>query len=137
MKAAAKALAPGLLAALALSGCGEKTYSPEEVVTELNAAGAGLVIGQPLTGGTEQDAEIVTVTFAEEGEPEAGVIDAHGAGAIVVVENAELAGQEFDRCEKAVDFTCFRVANAVLRFTGISPDEQAELTAAIRSLETS
>ena len=136
MKAVARALAPGLLAALALSGCGEKTYSPDEVVAELNAAGAQLEIGQPLTGSSEQETEIVTVTFAEEGEPEAGVIDAHGAGAIVVVDDAELAGEEFDRCEAAVDFTCFRVANAVLRFTGISPDEQADLTAAIRSLET-
>ncbi len=81
---------------------------------------------------------MTTVNFAEpEGEEEhAGGDHEHTEGAIVVLDDAEAASAEFTRCESAVDFICFRAANAVLRFVGITPEEQARLTEAVSSLET-
>jgi hypothetical protein len=105
-------------------GCGEREFSAEELVEDLNAGGAELVLGAPLTG-----AEGVSVT----------TVDIEGAGeetdgAIVILDDADAATAEFERCESAVDFTCFRAGNAVIRFTALPPEGRAQLTEAVRSL---
>jgi hypothetical protein len=115
-----------------LAGCGEREFDDQELIEELNAAGAGLVLGEPLPVTTDGVA-VTTVSFEEPADAAAG--DVHGAGALAVMDDEEAASAEFARCESAVDFTCFRAANAVLRFAGITPDERARLTAAMQSLE--
>jgi hypothetical protein len=122
-----------VLGCAALIGCGERQFDEQELVEELNAAGAGLVLGEPLPS-TSDDVTVTTVEFDEaHEEEEAG--HSHGGGAVAIVENEEAAVAEFERCQSAIDFTCFRVGNAVLRFVGITPEEQTALTSAMRSLE--
>lgn len=122
-----------LFAAALVSGCGEEQFDAAGLVDGLNEAGAGLELGEPLSS-TEGTA-VTAVGFAEAGNGAAG--DAERAdGAIVILGDSEAAEAEFTRCENAVDFVCFRAANAVLRFAGISPEEQTRLTAAFSSLET-
>lgn len=125
-----------LVAASLTAGCGEKEYDAAGIVGDLNEAGASLELGDELTGA--EGTTVTTVNFAEtEGEePHAGGDHEHTEGAIVVLEGEEAASAEFTRCESAVDFICFRAANAVLRFAGITPEERARLTAAVSSLET-
>lgn len=129
----AAASAAALLAGAALAaGCGEKDYDAEGLVAELNAAGAGLVLGQPLS--STEGSSVTAIDLAEGGGGTGGA--EHTEGAIVVLDDSEAASQEFARCEGAVDFVCFRAANAVLRFSGITPEEQARITGAVSSLET-
>ena len=58
-----------------------------------------------------------------------------GAGALVILADADAAEAEFDRCQAAVDFTCYRAANAVLRFTAMTQEEQQRVTAAVQAIE--
>lgn len=118
------ALALVALAALAAGACGEREFDADELVAELNAAGAELTLGPPLTG-----TDGVTVTSVE--------IAGAGPdtdGAIAILDDADAATSEFERCESAVDFTCFRAGNAVVRFSALSPEARATLTEAVRSL---
>jgi hypothetical protein len=131
-RAPSAAVAALVVAALA-SGCGEEQFDAAGLVDRLNAAGAQLQLGEPLS--STEGTTVTAINFAEAGgEPVAG--DEHTEGAVVVLDDAEAASAEFTRCESAVDFVCFRAANAVLRFSGITPDEQARLTEAVSSLET-
>ncbi len=136
MGRALSAATAALVAAALISGCGEEQFDAEGLVTQLNEAGAQLELGEQLSGSA--GATVTTVNFAEpEGEEEhSGGDHEHTEGAVVVLEHAEAASAEFTRCESAVDFTCFRAGNAVLRFVAITPEEQARLIEAVRSLET-
>lgn len=137
MSARALPVAVAILAAAGLAaGCGERDFDAPDLVDELNAAGAGLELGEEISA--TEGTTVTTVNFAEaEGEePHAGGDHEHTEGAVVVLDDAEAASAEFTRCESAVDFICFRAANAVLRFAGITPEEQARMTAAVSSLET-
>ena len=115
------------------AGCGEREFEEEELVEELNAAGAGLVLGEALPVGTEG---IAIRSIAFEHAEEGGDSQTHADGAITVTADSEAALAEFERCEATVDFTCFRAANVVLRFTGLDPADRTRLTEALRSLET-
>jgi hypothetical protein len=142
---AAAVLAVVLSIAL-LAGCGEeeRRFDAESVIAELNAGGAGLELGEPLTV-TEEDVEVRSVELIEaEAEPGAEPSDgdedehghAHGAAAVVILADSEKGLAEFQRCETAPAFICFRAANAVLRFTEITPEEQARISAAFVSLQS-
>jgi hypothetical protein len=62
--------------------------------------------------------------------------DAHGSGVVLILDGTDAARQEYARCESAISFICFRAANAVLRFSSITPAEQRRITAAVAALET-
>ena len=115
------------------AGCGgETTFDAESVVADLNDAGAGLTLGETLpatTGGV--DVRVVTFGSAP-GVPAGSEL---GAGAVVILDDVAAAESEFARCQDAVDFTCYRAANAVLRFTAMTQDEEARVTAAVKAIE--
>jgi hypothetical protein len=127
----------------AACGSGERRFDAESAVAELNRAGAGLELGAPLSS-SEEDVDVRSVAFVEQGEHEMEDEDlageenhAHdGAGAVVILEDATAAETEFERCSSTVSFICFRVANAVLRFTELDEAERARLTAAVSALQT-
>lgn len=120
-------------AALLLGACGsgERRFDAEGFVAELNGAGAGLELGEPLESGAA-DAEVRVVGFESAGRRSSQ----QSSGAVVVLEDAEAARTEFERCESAISFVCFRAANVVLRFAGISAVEQRRLSAALTELQT-
>jgi hypothetical protein len=133
------------LAVVGAAACGssERTYTAEEVVQELNARGASLELGQPLST-DDPDAELYAVEMeaGEEHSGEARPQDAkgelgheHSGGSLKVTESSDRAEEEFQRCEKAVTLLCYRAANVVLLFEQeADPEQLAELTVAIRAL---
>ncbi len=119
--------------AIALAGCssGEDQLSAEAAVAALNQAGAELELGESLGSGVA-GIDLYVVRFSGGSGPLQG--DAHGSGAVAVLEDEEAALSEFERCDSAVSFVCFRAANTVFRFDSISAEEQARITASMRSL---
>lgn len=123
-------------AAASAAGCGSEREFDEASATEaLNEAGADLVLGEPLPVSTE-GVEIHAVSLDHEGEGPAGDAHAHGDGALIVLGDSAAAEEEFARCQSAVDFTCFRAANVVLRFTGMSPVDQQHLSDSVSAIAT-
>ena len=122
-------------ASLTASGCGggEEEFDAESVVAQLNDAGAGLTLGETLPA-TTAGVDVRVITFGSAPGVAAG--DELGAGAVVILADAAAAGDEFERCQAAVDFTCYRAANAVLRFTAMTQEEQARVTEAVKALES-
>lgn len=120
---------------LGLAGCSnDREFDPEALVAELNAAGAGLELGEPLES-TEEETEVRVLQLASaEGDVPRPGSDDHGSGAVVTLGSSVEAEAEFLRCEQAPSFVCFRVANAVLRFAEISPPEQARIANAVQAL---
>ncbi len=120
--------------ALLIAGCGggEHQFDADSVVADLNAAGAGLTLGEALPA-TGEGVDVRVVTFGSAPGVPAGA--ELGAGAVVIVDDVPAAQDEFERCQAAVDFTCYRAANAVLRFTAMTQDEQARVTTAVQALE--
>lgn len=131
MRRGRAAIAVAILGVVLATGCGERKFEAADLVAELNEAGAGLVLGDALPQ-TEGAARVFSLTFDSTAVPASG--DVHGAGAIVVLEDSEQAEDEFARCDAAIDFTCFRAGNAVLRFTGITAAEQGRITGAVQAL---
>ena len=133
-----------LVAVLAWTGCGgegERVFSLDEFVDEVNAEGAGLEVGTVITT-SESGVEIHEVALSgETPSPTGSVRDAPeggegGAGAILVLDDEEQAKSELERCESAPAFTCFRAATVVLRFEEIFPEEQARVSVALQALAT-
>ena len=124
-----------LLIALLAAGCsGERSFEADEFVDEVNAEGAGLVLGEPLTS-LEEGADVYVVSFEDAPAPEVSAGRAHSGGSLVVTEDADAATAEFQRCEGAVTLTCYRAANVVLYFDA-EPTEPhvTKVDAAIRAL---
>lgn len=121
-------------AVAATDGCGsgEREFDAESVVAELNAGGAGLELGAALA--SDQGEKEIHALLLDGGGSGPG--DEMPAGAVVIAENPESAEDEFSRCESAVSFICFRAANAVFRFSNISLEQEARITAALRSLQS-
>lgn len=127
-------LALAAAAATAIGCGGEREFDAASVTEQLNRAGAGLALGEPLSS-AEGGPEVVSVEVgAGEEKNEAGHGHGHSDGAIVVLDGTEAAEQEFSRCQAAVDFTCYRAANVVLRFTGMSPVDQQAMAEAVKAL---
>jgi hypothetical protein len=133
-----RAAAVTLATILAVAGCGdERAFEPEEFVDAMNAEGAGLVLGEPLTS-IEEGVDVYALEFEEEPgeheEPEAGG-HGHSGGSMTVTEDAEAARAEHARCEEAVSLVCYRAANVVLFFDLEPSDEHvARVDAAVRAL---
>ena len=113
-----------LLIPLLASCGGERTFDAQELVDALADEGAELNLGENLPS-TQDDVEVFEVSFA----------NAAGPGSLVVAEDADSAGAEFQRCEAAITLACFRAANVVLYFDG-DPTEAhiAGVGVAIRAL---
>ena len=50
---------------------------------------------------------------------------------MIVADDAGSAGDEFDRCDRSADLTCFRAANVVLRFEGMDAADRARISGAV------
>lgn len=126
------------LLALALGACGgDRTFDDEELITELNAAGAELALGETLTE-TDEGVPVRTVSFlTPSGEPPVPGEAGHGAGNMVLLDGEEEARAEFERCEATATLVCYRIANAVLRFLTITETEKARLNSAVAALQSS
>ena len=126
--------------ALALAGlltaCGsEREFNAVSITAELNEAGAGVELGETLPPSTDGvEIHELTLDHAAREKEEAGHSD--GAGALLVLEDAEAAEEEFVRCESAIDFTCYRAANIVIRFIGMSPVDQQLISDSIKQIGT-
>lgn len=123
-----------LVGAIWVGGClggGEREFDAESAVATLNDAGADLELGGPLEA-ADESIEVWEVKFTGGTGPVGG--DGHGSGAVVVLDDAELAEQEFFRCEGGPSFVCFRAANTVFRFIQISDREQTRITASLRAI---
>jgi len=53
---------------------------------------------------------------------------------MIVADDAGSAGDEFDRCDRSADLTCFRAANVVLRFEGMDAADRARISGAVSAL---
>lgn len=114
------------VALLALAACGgDRVFTADEFVREANEAGAGLVLGNPLTS-TQQGVEVFDIGFADERLQATGEAHDHSelAGSLTVAGDTEGALAELERCESAVSLTCYRAANVVLYFAGDPADER-------------
>lgn len=128
----------GLIFATLAGGCagGEEVFTAEELIASINAHGAAVALGPVLTT-SDQGVEVQSVTLAESdpGSAPAGFEgDAHGGGAVLVLGDSEAARIEVERCQASLSLICFRAANAVLRFEGLFPAEQARITEAFQAL---
>ena len=129
------------LVAAALAGCGEngeRVFTLDEFVDEVNAEGAGVEVGPVITT-SEDGVEVRSLTLTGETLSPTGSArdteEPHGGnGAILVLENAELAETELDRCQPAPALTCFRAANVVIRFEDMLPEDQARISIAVQGL---
>jgi hypothetical protein len=144
--AAAVALLAVPVLGAGLGACGgERDFDAPTLVEELNEAGAGLELGEPLSSG-EGAPDVQAIRFEEDGgehdddhdgenandeESEGDHGHEHGGGSVVILDGPDAARNEFARCQGAVSLTCFRAANAVLRFEGLEPEEQARLEHAL------
>ncbi len=120
-------------------GCGgERSFTPEEFVEEINAAGGALALGPVITE-NEEGEPVRSVSFTEAAPTPSGNGESHahthGAATMIAYEDADLAREEFTRCETAPVLTCFRVANVVLRFEGLAPEDRARLVVAVEALQ--
>lgn len=137
-----RSLALAACAVLLLAGCGgagERHFTPQELVDEINSHGAAVALDDVLTRNPD-GVEVYSVHFTE---PATGVTGegsatpaVHGSGTLLAMEDAEAAEREYDRCSQAPALTCFRAANAILRFEEIEPADQARLVTALEAIET-
>jgi hypothetical protein len=126
---------------LALAACGgERTFTAQEFIDEMNDNGAALALGPVLT--TNPDGiDIYSISLTEistgVGSPPKPVpAGSPGSGSMLVLDDADGARSEFARCEQSPELTCFRAANAVLRFQALQGGDQARITTAIQAIET-
>jgi hypothetical protein len=126
---------------LGLAACGgERTFTAPEFVDEMNDNGAALALGPVLT--TNPDGvDIYSISLTEistgVGSPPKPVpAGAPGSGSMLILDDAEGARAEFARCEQSPELTCFRAANAVLRFQALQGGDQARIVTAIQAIET-
>jgi hypothetical protein len=135
--------APVLLALAApLAGCGsgEHKFTSEEFVEAINAEGAGVALG-PVIPTDDDGIEVHSITFTEALSDVGGpAVDApegeHGSGSLLIVGDADAARAEFERCDGDEDLTCFRAANAVLRFEAMDGADQARIVTSLEAIQT-
>jgi hypothetical protein len=132
--AVAATMSIALLAGL-VGACGddETTFTGDELVAEVNANGAGVQLGEPLTT-AQEDLELYALRLrgsgaapgVAPGDPGSAPVDVHGGGTLTIAKDADAALTEYERCESAVSLICFRAANAVLAFEGAVPNQDLE-----------
>ena len=116
----AAAIAIGL-AALAASGCGERTFTATGFVDEVNKGGAMLTLGGPLQT-NQPDRKIYGVTLRRApGEIPAGMGEGAPSGSLTVYGDSGAAGTGYQDCKRATGLLCFQAGNVVLVFEGDRP----------------
>lgn len=130
-----------VIGAFALSACGgERTFSAQDFIDEMNDHGAALALGPVLT--TNPDGvDIYSISLTElstgVGSPPQAVPEGvPGSGSMLILDDADGARSEFDRCEQSPELTCFRAANAILRLQALEGADQARIVTAIEAIET-
>jgi hypothetical protein len=128
-------LVAALLAAGALGGCGsdEREFSADEFVREANDHGAGLELGESLTG-SDSGAELYELTFSSNsatGEAAEGT-----GGSLRVTDTTQDAEGEFNRCQEA-GLICYQAANVVVNLQQeIEPRMLDRLGRAVKALKS-
>lgn len=121
----------GAVSLMALGGCGERTFSAQEFISEANAQGASLALGEPLDT-TRDGTEIYAVGIAP---PGAGPAQASGAGSVTITEDSDAGLAEYERCESTGALLCYRASNvALLLEDEFSPAQLKKIEAAFRAL---
>ena len=121
-------------------GSGERTFTVDEFVDAINDQGAGVSLGAVIAknpDGVDVYSITLTEATADVGAPAQQSPDAlHGSGTLLLVDSADDAHDEFSRCEEAPALTCFRAANAVLRFEDMDGADQARISTSLEALQT-
>ena len=126
---------------ICLAACGgERTFTAQEFIDEMNDNGAALALGPVLTTNSD-GVDIYSVSLTEistgVGSPPKPVpAGTPGNGSMLILDGADAARSEFARCEQSPELTCFRAANAVLRFQALQGGDQARITTAIEAIGT-
>lgn len=103
--------------AFALAACGgDKTFTAEEFIEEVNAEGVNLQLGDPLVT-SEEDKELYEVEL-ESLAALPGEKAGHAGGSLSVYEEAGDADQEMETCAAAADLLCYRASNVVVVLEG-------------------
>jgi hypothetical protein len=131
------ALLLALLVPLAGCGSGEHEFTPEEFIDTINEHGAGLALGPTVTDDNGIEVRKVTFTVASTnvGSPTENSEKASG-GTLLVVRDADAAREVFQRCDSVEGLTCFRAANAVLRFERMDGADQARIVTSLEAIQT-
>jgi hypothetical protein len=141
-RAALAAVMCALLVALPAACGGEATFTADELVAEVNANGAGVRLGEPLTT-SQEDLELYALRLAggggapgvAPGDAGSAPVDVHGGGTLTIADDADAALDEYERCESAASLICFRAANAVLIFEGAVPNQDlARIESAVSAM---
>jgi hypothetical protein len=126
-------------AAVALTGCGEgDAFTGPELVSELNAEGAELELGEQLPS-TREELGVFALRFADDPPAElpAAGSEHGGSGSLTITEDSDAGLAEFERCGSTGALLCFRAANAVLIFEDeLAADDRAQLDAALQELSS-
>lgn len=136
-------IAAALLASgMSIAACGgseERVFDAQELVTEIDEQGAGVALGPVMTT-TPDGAEVYAITFTEQSEGVGAPIEqtptGAGGGTMLIAADTDAARDEFERCEQTGSLTCFRAANAILRFEQLEGADQARLSTALESIAT-
>ena len=106
---------------LASVGCGgDRTFTAEEFVDEINAQGVELELGEELLSEGE-DKELYAVELPQaaelpEDERESG--RDHTGGSISVYDDTSAADEEIETCNAAADLGCYQAGNVVVVLEG-------------------
>ena len=119
--------------ALAVAGCGEKHFSASGFIDAANEQGAELDLGERLATNPAGE-DVYPITTAPGGKPNPQLEGRGSKGTMIVADDAGSAGDEFDRCDRSADLTCFRAANVVLRFEGMDAADRARISGAVSAL---
>jgi hypothetical protein len=132
----------GLTTAGLLGGCGsgEHKFTPEGFVEAINAEGAGVALGPTITttpSGIEVHEVTLTAALTDVGSPVTDTSRSdNGSGSLLIAGDADAARDEFERCDSVEELTCFRAANAVLRFEEMDGADQARIVTSLEAIET-
>jgi hypothetical protein len=120
-----------------LAACGDdQTYTADELVSQLNDHGAGLELGEDLPFSRE-GLEVHALRFAADPSAPlpAGGEEEGGSGSLTITEDADAGLAEFQRCEGAGAFVCFRADNAVLIFEDeLGSGQRSRLASALSAI---
>lgn len=136
-----RALGALLLVTLGIAACGgEHVFTAQDFVDEMNTHGAAIALGPVLTTNPE-GVEIHSLSLTELSTgvgtpPESAPAGTPASGSMLVLSDADGARSEFARCQQSPELTCFRAANAVLRFQALQGADQARIVAALQAIET-
>jgi hypothetical protein len=134
MRLAAAATLLIAVAALVAVGCGEEHFSASGFIDAANEQGAELDLGERLATNPAGEEVYPIATASPAGEPNPQLEGGGSKGTMIVADDAGSAGDEFDRCDRSADLTCYRAANVVLRFEAMDAADRARISGAVSAL---